>query len=309
MSTVNAVTIFTENLQASNLVVGNSTSRVTLQSNTISISIGNVNITPDSIRIGNSTQNSVITSTSLTTNSITINSVTYTNIVGSLALTDYQVFKNPAAINRWYKPAWAKDNDVVTIMMWGGGGGGTTISGIDGSGGGGGACVLVNKLAGECNSVCNVVVGVGGSYVANSANAVQGQSSTFWINSTSSIVAYAGAAGFANSTLAGGGGGGGWFTIGVINVSGGSPLEGASGNPGGSSTFGGGGGGKGVAGLGGNSVYGGGGGSYNANVGVSVFGGNGGNATVLASPPGGGGGFGSNGARGEVRVWVTGQSR
>lgn len=330
MSTVNAVTIFTENLQGANLVVGNTVSNLTIKADSISISVGNVSITPTEIRVGNSTQNTTITPTAITTGSITVNSVSYTKVVSNLVLTDYQVFTNPSAINIWYKPSWAQANDIVTIMMWGGGGGGTNISGIDASAGGGGACVIVNKLAGECDSVCNVVVGDGGRYIANAANATNGRNSVFWTNTTSSITAYGGAGGFANSTLAVGGAGGGWFSAGIINGEGGSPLGGALGNPGGSSTFGGGGGaispaggggsgglsvygggggGKYNSGSGGNTVYGGGGGGYNGTVGVSMFGGNGGNATIIASAPGGGGGYGNSGARGEVRIWVTGQSR
>lgn len=342
MSTVNAVTIYAENLQGANLVVGNTSSNLTVTANTISISIGsNVSINSTAIKVGNATHNTTINATALTTNSITINTVSYTKVVGETVLVDYQVFTNPLAANFWYKPAWAQANDIVTIQMWGGGGGGfsnTTIS----AAGGGGACLIVNKLAGECNSVCNVVVGAGGLgangvNLAVGAAGTAGQTSIFWTNSTFSISAYGGGSGGA-----GGGGGGGWFSTGVsanltAGGAGGSPLGGAVATPGAASTFGGGGGANsGVVGNGGISVYGGGGGSTSGGVAggntiyggaggsaqialaISVFGGNGGNNTISAAFPGGGGSCitsptanvtGMNGARGEVRIWITGQAR
>jgi hypothetical protein len=331
MSIVNAVTIYAENLQTANIVAGNTSSNITITANSISIQVGNtLTVNSTSIDIANGVApilNTVINSTSISTSKITLNSVDYTTIAPPTPMVDYQVFTNPAVANYWNKPSWAQANDIVTIQMWGGGGGGSDRK----AGGGGGACVIVNKLAGECNSVCNVVVGAGGTYAISPATATAGGNSVFWSNSSFSITAYGGG-GASNSKNDAGGGGGGWFGVGLnanttAGGNGGGPLGGALG---GSSTFGGGGsttgasdaagssvyGGGGGAGSGGtvfgNSVYGGAGGHQaNQPVAVSIFGGNGGNTTTAATAPGGGGGgqlsgqAGANGARGEVRVWVT----
>jgi hypothetical protein len=327
MSIVNAVTIFAENLQTANIVVGNSSSNLTITANSISVSVGsNVVVNSTAIRVGNSTINTVVNSTSIAAANITLNGVTYSSIASqSTPGVDYQVFTNPAAANFWYKPSWATANDVVTIQMWGGGGGGTTIVGVSTSGGGGGACVIVNKLAGECNAVCNVVVGSGGTSRIQ-ANADNGGTSVFWSNSSFSILSYGGAGAFANSTVTIGGGGGGWFS--TVNTTttanGGTPLGGiinsaassrdstfggGSGSnntlrQGGSSVYGGGGGSFQDV-IGGTSIYGGGGGANEANGGSSVFGGRGANSTTDATAPGGGGTQLSGGARGEVRIWTT----
>lgn len=318
MATVNAVTIYAENLHTAAIVAGNSSSSITIVSNSVSINVGsNVSISTDEIRIGNSSVNTVINTNSISVSSLTLNGVNYSSIVPSLPLVDYQEFTNPLADNKWYKPSWAKDNDLVTIMMWGGGGRGSTLNG-----GGGGACVIVNKLAGELNSVCNVAVGEGG-ILSTSEN---GKPTIFYTNSTFSVTAYGG--GEASSVA--GGGGGGWLSAGIPQQGGG-PV---GGNAGVSSTFGGGGGGR-DTGSAGSSVYGGGGGAWSNTVpaGSSIYGGGGGSGTGAAPPgtsifggkgaqygvsvagiPGGGGScltlqpdgptYG-RGARGEARIWVT----
>jgi len=320
MSTINVSTIYTEYVNATgNVFIGGVTANVALRSNN-SITVGsNVFMNSSYISVSNSAGNTQINSTSISTTGMTIGGTLYTTTEAQS--TDYQVF---TANGTWTKPSWAQANDLVTIMMWGGGGGATNISGIDASAGGGGACVIVNKLASQCNSVCNVVVGLGG-ISATGANGGSGTNSIFYPNTTVSIISYGGAGGYQNTSTAVGGSGGGWYSNGVINGSGGSPLGGALGNPGGASTFGGGGGansaaggnasggasiygggggGKFITGTAGASIYGGGGGAYNAAGGTSTFGGNGGNTTVAAAAPGGGGGLLGNGARGEVRVWV-----
>ena len=335
MSTVNAVTIYAENLQGANLIVGNTSSNLTVTANSIAISVGNVTVNSTAIKIvsfASASQNTTINATALTANTLKLNGTDYNGIIGDTVLVDYQVFTNPLVANFWYKPAWAQANDIVTIQMWGGGGGGFTNT-VAGGAGGGGACVIANKLAGECNSVCNVVVGAAGAG-GNTTNAsTAGGNTVFWSNSTVSITAYGG-----NNGLGSGGGGGGWFSTANSTNGGGGPIGGASGSSGGTSTFGGGGAGTSGTGTGGDSVYGGGGGAaastgrggislygggggtFNGTLGTSTFGGNGGNVTIAATAPGGGGAcLGStinttnitamNGARGEVRVWVTGQAR
>ena len=319
MSTVNAVTIYAENLQGANLVVGNTSSNLTVTANSIAISIGDVTINSTAILVGNATHNTAISATALTTNSITVNTVSYTKVVSDTVLVDYQVFTSPVAANFWYKPAWAQANDIVTIQLWGGGGGGNSGGPACG---GGGACVIVNKLAGECDSQCNVIVGAAGTA------GVGGGNSIFWSNSSFSIISYGGNG--ANSTQ--GGTGGGWFGGGQIGITSNGPVSGNTsvrdstfgGGVGGSNTTLGGGGASVYGGgggrwatsqaQGGKSLYGGGGGSITeGGVAVSTFGGNGGSPIIAASAPGGGGSAnntaGLSGARGEVRIWVTGQAR
>lgn len=332
MSTINVATITADYILGANVLVGNSTSNMSIAANSVSITFGsNVVIKSDRIEVGNSFINTVINSTSISVSSITLNSVSYSAIAPTQVLVDYQVFTNPSADNKWYKPSWVQDNDIVTIMMWGGGGSAGHDPGASASGGGGGACVIANRLAGDCNSVCNVVVGAGGAAATDETPGNNGGNSAFWSNSTFSITAYGGGGAFANSTFTRAGAGGGWFGVQATtntSASGGGPLGGtpsatastrdstfgggAGANAtlinGGSSVYGGGGGAY-FTGTGGSSIYGGGGGGHTGPAGISIFGGNGGNATITATAPGGGGGFQVAGARGEVRVWVTGQAR
>jgi len=301
MSTINAVTIFADDYTTANLItVGNESSNQSITANTTYLAIGsNVVINTTAISVGNSLVNTVVTSAGMTTNSITINGTTYTAIPSYANVLNYQVF---TANGIWTKPAGTRPNDLITIMAWGGGGGGVT-----GKGGGGGACLIVNKLASECNAVCNVVVGSGG------AVGLAGNNSIFWTNSTFSITAFAGGGGI--------GAGGGWFSAGGTNNGiGGSPLGGVTGTGPADSTFGGGGANNTVPGVsvygggggssisaGGSSIYGGAGGGNNGLLGSSIFGGAGGNSTVAATAPGGGGGANNTngaGARGEVRIWL-----
>jgi hypothetical protein len=309
MSTVNAVTIFAENLRTANVIVGNSSSNLTITANSISVRVGNnLTINSSTILVSNASApafNTAINSISISTSKITLANVDYTTIAPQTPMVDYQVFTSPVADNKWYKPSWAQANDIVTIMMWGGGGSG----GVSFIGGGGGACVVANRLAGECNSVCNVVVGAAGILS-------DGGNSIFWANSSFNITSYGGKRGGGNGT----GSGGGWFGVGNTTF-GGSPLGGGTAFNGGDSTFGGGGptseggrggssvygGGGGGQAQGGNSIYGGAGGAAAGNIaGVSIFGGNGGLGSSAGIAPGGGGGSANaNGGRGEVRIWTT----
>lgn len=328
MSIVNATLIVSDTILSSNISVGNSTSNISINSNATAFFVGsNVVINTSAISVGNSTINTVINSTAISAANITINSVTISKIPSN-TIVDYKVFTT-TGWQTWTKPTWAQANDLVTIMAWGGGGGGAANSTVSASGGGG-ACVIASILAGQCNAVCNVFVGTGGASRVNQpgVNATAGANSVFWSNSTFSITAYGGGAGFANATASAGGSGGGWFGVGTPFGSGGAPLGGdpttsrestfggggpantTGGTNGGISVYGGGGGGS-STGQGGNTIYGGGGGGgRSGNIGISVFGGNGGNSSINAAAPGGGGayistGTGSDGARGEVRVWVT----
>jgi len=312
MSSVNVVTIYAESLTSNNVVVGNTSSNISLTANSMSLRIGNgVVVNANSIVITDASSpifNTAINSTSISTSKINLNNVEYIAIAPTTPMVDYQVF---TANGSWTKPSWATANDIVTVQMWGGGG-----RGSGGNAGGGGACVIANKLAGECNAVCGVIVGNGDNF------GLGGGDSIFSTNSSSSIISYGGRA--ANTSAPGGGGG--WFSGGTVGAGGGSPLGGnstvvdstfggggggssSSGNVGGSSVYGGGGGGL-SNGNGGRSVYGGGGGSFTGALGVSIFGGNGGNTTIAPSIPGGGGAGSNNvsGARGEVRVWTTATS-
>lgn len=337
MSTVNAITIYAENLNSANLIVGNTSSNLVVVANSISVKFGtNLTINSTAINVVSPTtpaQNVTINSTSFSANTLKINGQDYNGVVDEFPLVDYQVFTSTVASNYWYKPIWAEANDLVTIMMWGGGGGGAGNSTFI-LGGGGGACVVVNKLVGECNSVCNVVVGAGGTGATTTAAATGGGTSSFWTNSTFSISSYGGGA--ANGTTNWiGGGGGGWFSAGSNGLGGGplgATVNGASStfgggaggngsiNPAGSSIYGGGGGHtyavSGATAIGGSSIYGGGGGGNTP--GTSIYGGNGGisnstNVNINGNIPAGGAGanstIGGNGARGEVRVWVTSQRK
>jgi hypothetical protein len=330
MSTVNAVTIVAENITAANLVAGNSSANITIVANSVYIKVGTgVTVNSRAVKISNSTSQTVINTSAVSAQTIILNGVTYSTITSKDDLIDYQVFTSPIADNKWYKPSWVKDTDIVTIMLWGGGGGGgSSVNGP--AGGGGGACVFVNKLAGECNSVCNVVVAAGGTVGTNGTTMGQnGGNSIFWSNTTFSITAYGGGGGGED-----GGAGGGWFGVGSNSThsfnNGPSPVGGGPLGGNGTSvfsTFGGGsgsnstvlaggsvygGGGGHDTSPGGNSVYGGAGGGRTTAIATSVFGGNGGNNSTSPTVPGGGGGAktnagagGSNGANGLVRIWVT----
>lgn len=220
-------------------------------------------------------------------------------------------------------------NEQVLVMAWGGGGGaggGTTTR----TGGGGGGCSVSIVPLSSFSNTCAVTIGAGGAGT-NNGTGVSGGSTTLVVNSSCTITAYGGAGG---AQGAGGGGGG---TLGAGSSSaGGAPLGGAAGaSQGGTSTYGGGGGTSGTGGstggpsifggggggqqtgLGGNSIYGAAGGSGESSVNtaaISVFGGFGGSNTIAPTTPGGGGGADnpasvvSNGARGEVRVWIIGRS-
>jgi hypothetical protein len=214
-------------------------------------------------------------------------------------------------------------NTSVLVMVWGGGGG-SSSNNTTAAGGGGGACVIGNYTLSQLSDSINLIVGVGGigsrTTTTSLVDATNGGNSSF-----GSLVAYGGGGAIGGGSPIGGGGGG---SLGIQSSGiGGNPLGGAASNPGGISTFGGGGGGN-AAGAngggslfgggggfrgtgsatGGSSIYGGGGGGFTTG-GISVFGGNGGNNSVGAGAiPGGGAGSNtssvSNGARGEVRIWL-----
>ena len=310
MSTVNATSLVSDSISANTIRVGS-----------------NVVINSTAILVGNSISQTLVNSTAVSANLITLNGTTISTITVYGGNTNYQTFTTPGWTT-WTKPAGTNANDIITIMLWGGGGGGYSSASPNLAGaGGGGSCVIVNKLAGECNAICNVFVGSAGLGGNSSSASTFGGNSVFWSNSSFSISAYGGQSG-----LSAGGAGAGWFASGASSI-GGSPLGGAAGATGGDSTFGGGGGGTSAggnggdsvygggggaaasSGRGGNSIYGGGGGTFSGVSGNSIFAGRGGNSSVSAlSPAGGGATLGvsnptnitaMNGGRGEVRVWVT----
>ena len=307
MSTVNVSTIYAEYVNSTgNVFIGSST--VALYNNNTILVGSNVFINSTYIAVSDIASNTQINSTAISTSGITIGG----KFVSSFPTSSYSDYQSFTANGTWTKPTWAAANDLVTIMMWGGGGGGDTSIGI--GAGGGGACVIANKLAGDCNSVCNVVVGDAG--LGTPGPATDGGNSVFWTNSTFSITAYGGGRGYGN-----GGGGGGWFGGAVFSAgTGGAPLGGntsirdstfggglgANTTTGiaGSSVYGGGGGTGNNGAVGGSSIFGGGGGSASGAVGLSTFGGDGGNTTIAPTAPGGGGPPNQPGERGEVRVWV-----
>lgn len=242
--------------------------------------------------------------------------------------------------NAFYKATITQDNggltgnEQVLIMAWGAGGGaggGTTTR----TGGGGGGCTISTLQLSDLANTCLVTVGVGG-VGTNAGTGASGGSTTFVVNSSVTVTAYGGAGGAQGA----GGGGGGTLAAGSSSA-GGAPLGGAAGaSVGGASTFGGGGGTSGTGsstgglsifggggggqqnGLGGISIYGAAGGAgqtwATTDVATSIFGGSGGGGTqaspIAPTAPGGGGRSlnptttASDGARGEVRVWVIGRS-
>jgi len=310
MSTINVSTIYTEYVNATgNVFIGTVTANVALRSNN-SITVGsNVFMNSSYISVSNSAGNTQINSTSISTTGITVGGTLYTTVEAQSS--DYQVF---TANGTWTKPSWAQANDLVIVHMWGGGGGAYLNNA-----GGGGAFVYGYFISSQCNSTCNVVVGLGGlAQITAGSNGQPGGTSVFYANTTNSLSAYGGGGGKSGST----GGGGGWFSTGSSPGAGGGPLGGAAGGTGGDSTFGGGGGFSTSPYIGGNSIYGGGGGSNGSSIfggggggsgptnnGTSIYGGQGGiTAPNTATIPGGGGGNGGgsayDGSRGEVRVWV-----
>lgn len=222
-----------------------------------------------------------------------------------LETVNTQIF---TANGTWTKPSWATDGkELVIVHMWGGGGGGSTNA-TAGYAGAGGAFVFGNFITSQCNAVCNVVVGVGGSATVNGT---PGGISFFYANTTNSLTAYGGEGG--NQTVLGGGNGGGWFanTGPLVGTRGATGTDSTFGGGGGSvnspynsgnSVYGGGGGGAAGQGRAGSSIYGGGGGG-GATGGTSIFGGAGGKGAA-GSIPGGGGDAAQVGARGEVRVYT-----
>jgi len=215
----------------------------------------------------------------------------------------------------WTKPSWATDGkELVIVHAWGGGGGAYLNNA-----GGGGAFVYGYFISSQCNSTCNVVVGLGGlAQITAGSNGQPGGTSVFYANTTNSLSAYGGGGGKIGST----GGGGGWFSTGSSPGAGGGPLGGAAGGTGGDSTFGGGGGFSTTPYIGGNSIYGGGGGSNGSSIfggggggngptnnGKSIYGGQGGitapnTATIPAGGGGNAGGSAYDGSRGEVRIYT-----
>lgn len=285
------------------------------------VSANTLVINSSSISAGNLTINTSIISTPL----LSINSKNFTgNLFGGII--SYQQFD---ANGTWYNPlanssvnSYMSGYEQVLVMAWGGGGGASSNNSAT-RGGGGGACAVTNYSLRDLPNTVSVTVGSGGTLARTTATALatagNGGNSIFH-----TVTAYGGGGG--RST--GGGGGGGSFAT-TLATSGGYPLPGAAGNPGGVSTYGGGGGcsvagsnggasvfggggggGGATTGRGGNSFFGGGGGNGVGSPGVSILGGNGGASGTAGSVPGGGGGCNTSsssaGARGEVRVWVLG---
>jgi hypothetical protein len=285
-------TLTANSLTVGNVVVINSTG-ITAPGYTINIS---------SIAIGNSSANiTLVANASIA--SINIGGTTYTSLPYETVNT--QIFTKSGT---WTKPSWATDGEeLVIVHMWGGGGGGSTNA-TAGYAGAGGAFVFGNFIASQCNTVCNVVIGIGGSATVNGT---PGGISIFYANTTNSLNAYGGEGG--NQTVTGGGNGGGWFAntgplVGTRGTTGtDSTFGGGGGSVGspynsGNSIYGGGGGGAAGTGIAGSSIYGGGGGG-GATGGTSIFGGAGGRGAA-GSIPGGGGDAAQAGARGEVRVYT-----
>ena len=195
-------------------------------------------------------------------------------------------------------------------LLWGGGGSGARSNDATkvATGGGGGACVPFLLSASAFGSTASVAIGAGGTGQTGLDNGAGGGTST--LNSSPSVSAYGGGAGFYTTSIpsaTSGGSGGGILGSGVTGAASNTSVGGApavvtvANNHG----FG---GGCGVAGAStsGSSVYGGGGGggcstSSCGAGGASVFGGGGGGAASVstqslggASRYGGAGGGGFN---------------
>lgn len=199
-------------------------------------------------------------------------------------------------------------------LAWGGGGGGNRSTLVGGSGGGGGACAPFTVPAGSFSSSVTVTIGAGGAGAStNNTSGGNGGTTTFGV-----AISYGGGGGADNGNGGGGGGvlsGGDTFTPGLPYTNNSIRANtgfGGGGSSGYSSAYGGAGGGsEGSATPGGKSYYGGGGGGAGTVYagGTSVFGGAGGtgNGGAGSAPAGGGQGSetnaGSNGARGELRIW------
>lgn len=199
------------------------------------------------------------------------------------------------ATGTWTKPAGLDDDTMVFVEAWAGGGGGA--SGAQNGGGGGGGWHGGWFRLVDLPSTVTVTVGAGGAVGANGGNSSFG----------TLLTAYAG---IGSVAAAGGRGGsaaaGGLFGAGAGGASGTQGADALTENGGGG---GGGGNGVGAGGSGGQALRGGGGGggkgtSVFGSGGASVYGGNGGAQDAAGSIPGGGGGRGAVGARGEVRVWI-----
>ena len=176
------------------------------------------------------------------------------------------------ASGTWQKPAGLPDDAMVVVEMWGGGGGGTSFA----AGGGGGAYGIYRFRAIDIPASVPVSIGAGGTGSGPGGRTDFG--------------ALAHTYGGGGSSL--GGGGAGEVQGGLSGGIGGAVGGGDSGSNA-KSIFGGGGQG------GGHAVFGGAGGG-----GISRYGGDGGTTEAPGQAPGGGGGPGTNGARGEVRIWI-----
>jgi hypothetical protein len=204
------------------------------------------------------------------------------------------------ASTTWNRPAGYADDQMIVVQLWGGGGGGATASA--GAGGGGAGYREIRVRYADMPSSVAVTIGAGG------AAGLAGGTTSF------GSLAFAYGGGGAVSNTSGGGGG----ALGSGSGVNGGRLGGGTGvttnAKGGDGTgFGGGaGGGAGSAGDGGDAVFGGGGGGGRPGVsplaagGRSVLGGDGGAADSAGVAPGGGGGRNSSGARGEIRIWISG---
>lgn len=332
MSTANIATLYTEFVTANNISAGNTTANITISTNSTAF-IMSTNVYINSVAIAvtdNATNTSFINSSSFSTKNLIINGIAAIPQNPSSNIQSFSI----AGWNQWLKPANSGSNDFATIYIWAGGGGGFGNNTTQ-SGGGGGACVMVNKLLSQLDSVCNVYVGSGGIGATTGGAPGTGQTSLFFTNTTFSINSYGGGPGPNNTGQVFGGSGGGWFSAGDMSGWGGSPQGGsnvafnATSNPNGgagNSVFGGGGaynntggssawGGGGGAGGGqtaGDSIYGGGGGGNTP--GTSTYGGNGAQVgtTIQATDgffPSGGGGCnttgGTNGGQGLIQIVIT----
>lgn len=222
MSELQVTTLEANNLAAPSILAG----PTTVNSSGLYLNSTSGVINSSAIFVANASGNVVLQGT-MNLASITINGTTYTSLVNEAVNT--QIF---TANGTWTKPGWANTgNELVVVHLWGGGGGGSNNT-ASGRGGGGGAFVFGYFKSSQCNSICNVVVGVGG---AGGTTGAAGGNSIFFANTTNALYAYGGGSGGSAGVIHSGSnggrgglyGGGGGGTNDVSSVSGGPGANGA----------------------------------------------------------------------------------
>lgn len=228
----------------------------------------------------------------------------------------YQVWTTSGT---WFAPAGFSSNAMVTIYAVGGGGGGGSSGRARGGGGGGGAGAIKQFALGNLGASQTVTVGAAGLTSAVALPTAGGASSFGGF-----LIAYGGGPGMGTYVDNNNGGGGGSMRSAGANITSGAGDGGFgglyAGTSGGDGVVGGGGGTGGQASVtpspGGNSIWGGGGGGgkggafggggSNGLGGYSQFAGDGGASMGAGGNfPGGGGGYQSNGAAGQVIIWIS----